>query len=87
MPIPGELLNQPTLWQRVLAFLRSRPAEAISLLIIEAVEPTPARQIASSPPPNCSTPRMSDGAVWYIDTSVLVTPFLENREGEVLARC
>jgi predicted nucleic acid-binding protein len=30
---------------------------------------------------------MSDEAVWYIDTSVLVTPFLKNRDGEVLSRC
>ncbi|MDX2014027.1 MAG: hypothetical protein SFW67_27770 [Myxococcaceae bacterium] len=42
-----ELLTQPTLWQRVLTFLRSRPTEAFSLLeIIEAVEPMPAHQIA-----------------------------------------
>jgi hypothetical protein len=47
MPIPVELLHQPTLWQRVLAFLKARPTEAFSLLeIIEAVEPMPAHQIA-----------------------------------------
>jgi hypothetical protein len=47
MPIAVERLNQPTLWQRVLEFLRSRPTEAFSLLeIIEAVEPMPAHQIA-----------------------------------------
>jgi hypothetical protein len=47
MPIPVEQLRGPTLWQRVLTFLESRPAEAFSLLeIIESVEPMPAHQIA-----------------------------------------
>ncbi|MER2567014.1 MAG: hypothetical protein ABTQ32_40180 [Myxococcaceae bacterium] len=47
MPIPVEQLRAPTLWQRVLSFLESRPTEAFSLLeIIEAVEPMPAHQIA-----------------------------------------